>query len=88
MSDQVILAIVAILASTVGALIYVIKYMFDKILPILEGLKSSVDTNTRQTKANEEYLKKRNGSDGRRWEENTIAINTLTDSIKKLAPEN
>jgi hypothetical protein len=84
MSDQVVLAIVAILATTVGALIWVIKYMFDKILPILESLKVAVDLNTVQTKANEEYLQKRNGSDGRRWEENTQAITSLTASIKSL----
>ena len=84
MSDQVVLAIVAILGTAVGALIWVIKYVFDHILPVLESLKLSVDLNTTQTKANEEYLKKRNGSDGRRWEENTRALNTLTTSIKNM----
>jgi hypothetical protein len=94
MSEQVILAIVAILASTVGALIYVIKYMFDKILPILESLKASVDLNTEQTmisvkriESNEIYLRKRNGSDSVRWKENTDAINSLTSIIKKTASE-
>jgi hypothetical protein len=87
MSEQAILAIIGILASTVGALIWVIKYMFDKILPILEGLKTSVELNTIQTKENEEYLKKRNGSDSIRWDENTKAMQNLTDMMRKIAAE-
>lgn len=87
MSEPAIIAIIGILATAVGALIWVIKYMFDKILPILESLKDSVNKNTEQTKSNEEYLRLRNGSDGRRWEENTAALNSLTSIIKRTASE-
>lgn len=69
MSEQAILAIIAILASTVGALIYVIKYMFDKILPILESMQKSVDRNTEATKSNDEYLRYRNGRDNEMHEQ-------------------
>jgi len=68
-SEQAILAIIAILASTVGALIYVIKYMFDKILPILESMQKSVDRNTEATKSNDEYLRYRNGRDNEMHEQ-------------------
>ncbi len=82
MSEQVILAIVAILATTVGALIWVIKYMFDKILPLLEKMDKSIEKNTRATESNDKYLRERNGRDSKMWVEVSAGLKALTESIK------
>lgn len=84
MSEQAVLAIIGLLATTVGALIWVIKYMFDKLLPVIESLKESVDNNAQQTKENREYLEKRNGRDSRIWQETFEAIKDLKDSYDKV----
>src|ERR1039458_7864511 len=62
--------VVAILGTTVAALIWVIKFMFSKILPLLEHANSNIQTNNRltksmekTTKAADEYLRARNGRD-------------------------
>lgn len=83
MSEQVVLAIVAILATTVGALIWVIKYMFDKILPILESLRDSVEENTKQTKSNDEYLRERNGRDSKFWIEVRESMRAITAALER-----
>lgn len=83
MSEQIVLAIVAILATTVGALIWVIKYMFDKILPILESLRDSVEENTKQTKSNDEYLRERNGRDSKMWVEVRDSLRALHSTIER-----
>lgn len=77
MGDSVILAIVSLLATTIGALIWVIKHVFDKIIPILDSLKEAVDENTWQTKENREYLQCRNGKDAAIWQE-------VSETVKHL----
>ena len=57
------LAIIAILASCVGALVWVIKHLFAQILPALEGLQRATEGNTAATKSADEYLRQRNGRD-------------------------
>ncbi len=83
MSDQIVLGIIGVLGTAVGALIWVIKYMFDKLLPVIESLKESVDNNAEQTKENREYLEKRNGKDSRIWQEAFEAIKDLKESYEK-----
>ena len=83
MSEQIVLAIVGILATTVGTLIWVIKYMFDRLLPVINLLKDSVDENAKQTKANKDYLMERNGKDSHAWRETMQAIHELRESIKE-----
>lgn len=83
MSEQAVLAIIGLLATTVGALIWVIKHMFDKLLPVIESLKESVDNNTEQTRENREYLEERNGKDSRIWQETFSAIKELKNSYEK-----
>lgn len=83
MSEQAVLAIIGLLATTVGALIWVIKYMFDKLLPVIESLKEAVDNNAKQTKENKEYLEHRNGRDSKIWKETFEAIKELRDSYGK-----
>lgn len=83
MSEQAVLAIIGLLATTVSALIWVIKHMFDKLLPVIESLKESVDNNTEQTRENREYLEERNGKDSRIWQETFSAIKELKNSYEK-----
>lgn len=66
----VTIAVVGILGTTVGALIWIIKYLFNKIVPLMENANTNIQTNNRLTKSLErttkradEYLRQRNGHD-------------------------
>ncbi len=59
----VIVAIVGVLSATVGALIWIIKYLFSEFKPALDGLIRATDQNTLATKSADEYLRERNGRD-------------------------
>ncbi len=63
LDTTVIIAIVGILSATVGALIWIIKYLFSEFKPALDGLIKSTDQNTLATKSADEYLRERNGRD-------------------------
>lgn len=70
MGESSNLAVIGILASCVGALVWIIKYLFAKIIPNLEKntdmlkLLADVTTNnTAATKSADEYLRERNGRD-------------------------
>ena len=59
----VVAAIVAVLATCVGGLIWVIKHLFNNIVPALGGLRKATDSNTKATKMADSYLRHRNGRD-------------------------
>ena len=63
MEEAVIIAIVAILGTTTGALIWIIKYLFEKIYPVLEKLVVATEMNTQATISSDTYLRQRNGRD-------------------------
>ncbi|MGI9028161.1 MAG: hypothetical protein ACR2FM_04985 [Candidatus Saccharimonadales bacterium] len=63
LDSAVIIAIVGVLSATVGALIWIIKYLFSEFKPALDSLVKSTDQNTIATKSADVYLRDRNGRD-------------------------
>jgi len=63
MEATVIISIIAILGTTTGALIWIIKHLFEKIYPVLDKLVVATETNTQATISSETYLRQRNGRD-------------------------
>jgi hypothetical protein len=81
-------AIVGVLATCVGGLIWVIKTMFRQIIPLIENgnkiiAKVDVSTraNTKATKAADAYLRQRNGRDVEFQKANIAAIQAVPDQI-------
>ena len=63
MNETSTIAIIGILGSTVGALIYIIKYLFTTFKPVLDRLVEVTHANTEATKNADAYLQQRNGRD-------------------------
>lgn len=59
----VIIAIIGVLSATVGALIWIIKYLFSEFKPLLDSLVKVTEQNTLATKTADTYLRERNGRD-------------------------
>lgn len=55
-NSAVLLAALGIVSASVAALTWVIRFLFQKILPVLESMKNSLDANTSQTKKTEEAI--------------------------------
>lgn len=87
MGESSNLAVIAILATTVGALVWVIKYLFTKVVPALDGLKQSTEANTQATKAADQYLRERNGRDSEHHTESLKAIQAIPPTLQKIADE-
>ncbi len=82
MSDNtIILAALGIVASCVAGLIWVIKYMFSRIVPALEGLTNSTVANTVATKRADDYLRDRNGRDNTMHKELIKAVGDISQQI-------
>jgi predicted PurR-regulated permease PerM len=85
-------AVVGVLASCVGGLIWVIKTMFNQIIPLIENgnktlikVDASQKANIRATKANTIYLRERNGRDAEFQKENIEAIRAVPQQIIESA---
>ena len=70
METTVLLAALAIVSACVAALVWVIKFLFTEILPVIrnnvtitEKLIVSTEMNTEATKSSDAYLRERNGRD-------------------------
>lgn len=81
MNNETTLAIVAILATCVGALVWVIKFMFTKIVPLLESLTTAVEKNTLATEKADQYLKKRNGRDNEMHQQVLLDLRSIRNSF-------
>lgn len=82
MDKEIVLAIVAILATCVGGLIWVIKYLFQKILPVIEQLVKATDKNTETTKHADEYLRERNGRDSKMHKEVLDGMRAIRTAVE------
>lgn len=87
-NSSVTLAVVAVLATCVGGLLWVIKFMFTKLLPVIEkGAKSNevlvkaTKQNTEQIKVADEYQRHRNGRDQEMHKELIKAIAEIPKQI-------
>ena len=63
MNEASTIAIIGILGSTVAALIWIIKYLFDSFKPAMDELVKVTQANTSATTSADTYLKQRNGRD-------------------------
>ncbi len=81
MDNETTLAIVAILATCVAALVWVIKFMFTKIVPLLEGLTAAVEKNTAATEKADQYLKERNGRDNEMHQQVLMDLHAIRNSF-------
>lgn len=86
----VILAILGVLGTCVGGLIWVIKRLFERVVPAmdnisiaLEKLSTSTESNTRAIKAADTYLQKRNGATDKHHANVTKAVKAVSDTVNK-----
>lgn len=91
-NTSVTLAVIAILGSTVGALVYVIKFMFNKVIPMLEQqikvtgkLLTATSNNTSATKSADEYLRQRNGRDAEKHQELLEVTKEIPLTLQRIA---
>lgn len=87
-NDAVTLAVVGILATCVAGLMWIIKFMFSKLLPVIdrgavstEKLVEVTRANTKQIKVADEYLRRRNGRDNEMHKELIAAIAEIPKQI-------
>lgn len=79
------LALVAVLTTCVGGLIWIIKYMFTHIRPLLESLVEATRLNTQATESADEYLRQRNGRDMEFHREVMIGLKEIPKESKRQA---
>ena len=63
MNDAALLAALAIVATISGALVWIIKYLFNTFKPVMDELVKATQANTAATISADTYLKQRNGRD-------------------------
>lgn len=85
MNSPELLAALGIVSACVAGLIWVIKKMFNDILPALNGLKRATEQNTSATKSADTYLRERNGRDNEHHAATLKAINAIPVTLKDIA---
>ena len=90
--STVTLAVVAILATCVGGLIWVIKTMFERIIPLVENGNKAIERlvemtkiNTAATNSADKYLRERNGRDSEKHEELIQVTKQIPDKMQEIA---
>lgn len=89
-SSAITLAVVGILATCVTGLLWVIRFLFTKLLPIIDKNAASTEKlvqvtkqNTRQIKQADDYQRKRNGREAEAHQELIKAISEIPRQIVK-----
>lgn len=77
--------VIGVLFVTVGALIWVIKFLFTQILPALNALTKAIASNTKVTKSSDKYLRERNGRDSKMHVELIKAVHEIPQQIVDTA---
>lgn len=85
MNDAGLIAALGIVSACVAGLIWVIKKMFNDIVPALNGLKRATEQNTSATKSADTYLRERNGRDNEHHTAVLASINEIPATMKKIA---
>lgn len=92
MNEAVLLAALGIVSACVGALVWIIKFMFEKILPALENnnklTASGIEltkANTLATKSADQYLRERNGRDNEHHTAVLESINAIPTTMQTIA---
>ena len=91
-SEAPLLAALTIVSACVAVLVWVIKFMFTKILPAMENnnkltAQANVLTkaNTKATKSADEYLRERNGRDNEHHAAVLESIKAIPTAMNKIA---
>lgn len=84
-NDAVMLAALGIVSACVGGLIWVIKRMFNDILPVLRELIISTQKNTDATQSADTYLRQRNGRDIEKHAELLAATQAIPATLEHIA---
>lgn len=94
MDGTAVIAIVTVLGSAVAGLIWVIQFLFSKLLPAIEDLQGMVangneltKANTSATKSADRYLRGRNGRDAKQHAELVKATQAIPITMRKIADE-
>jgi hypothetical protein len=85
MSEAVLLAALGIVSTCVVGLIWVIKRMFNDIVPALKGLQKATEQNTAATKSADTYLQERNGRDNEHHAAVLKSINAIPETMETIA---
>ncbi len=83
----IITGVVGILATCVGGLLWIIKFMFQRLVPLIEEGNKATQANTRATKSADTYLRGRNGRDAEFHDELIKEIQTMPDKITQEIKE-
>lgn len=87
MEDGALIAALGIVSACVGGLIWVIKKMFNDILPAINGLKNATEQNTKATKSADVYLRERNGRDNEHHKAVLDSLDAIPTTLKKIADD-
>jgi len=83
--SAIIISIVGILATVVGALIWIIKYLFTAFMPVMDRLVTATELNTQATRSADEYLRQRNGRDNEFHNEVIQKLTKISTEITQTA---
>lgn len=83
----ILLAALGIVASCVGGLIWVIKYLFEQIMPVQREIKTSIDKNTKLTETTVNYLRQRSTKDASLWKKSSDSMKEMADQVKEIATQ-
>lgn len=84
-NNAVTLAVVAVLATCVGGLIWIIKFLFNKFIPAIDKLTDMTKANTDATKSADTYLRERNGRDNEKHAELVKATQEIPIKMQEIA---
>lgn len=84
-NNAITLAVVAILATTVGGLLWIIKFLFNKLIPIIENVTEVTTANTNVTKAADKYLRNRNSVDIKQHAELVKSMEQIPKTMQAIA---
>lgn len=82
-NNSVTLAVVAILATCVAGLLWIIKFMFNRLLPLIEKSTKASVAAQKSSNENTKYLKDRNGRDAEIHERLIKEIQTMPEKISQ-----
>jgi hypothetical protein len=85
MDSTVPLAALGTVSLLAGALIWIIKYLFTSIMPVLNATLEATKANTDATKSADTYLRERNGRDISSWKQNTEFHKTVLKGITDVS---
>jgi hypothetical protein len=85
MNEAVMLSALGIVASCVAGLLWVIKFMFNKLVPLIESGNKLIKQNTYTTKNADKYLKERNGRDTEKHAELLKATKAIPNTMQEIA---